>query len=159
MAIFVENSPRSRHRSTKHIKTSAILEESDFMARILVVDDDPVFGWLTQRRLQNVGHEVTLWNGPLGAFAELKKGQFDLLLVDLLMPGLSGADIVRMVRSRSGVPIKIILFSSLPEDDLAARARALDAEGGVDGFISKAELSRLVDVVSAALSRDAAAHS
>ncbi|MDI1483782.1 response regulator [Polyangium sp. y55x31] len=122
------------------------------MARILVVDDDTVFGWLTQRRLQNAGHIVDVRGGPMGVFADLSKGDYDLVLLDLRMPALSGADIVRMVRSRKGITTKIVLYSSVDEEELAERARTL----GVEGYATKGEMSRLLDVVRSVLGSNAA---
>ncbi|UQA57737.1 response regulator [Polyangium aurulentum] len=125
------------------------------MARILIVDDDPVFGGLTERRLERAGYAVSLRGGPLGTLAELKKGSFDLLLLDLRMPALSGADIVRMVQSRSGVrSTRIVLYSSVDTDTLGSIARSL----GVDGHASKsAPFTHLVGVIESVLARDAAA--
>ncbi len=121
------------------------------MARILIVDDDLVFGWMAQRRLQNAGHVAVVRGGPMGVFAELKHGGYDLLLLDLRMPALSGADVVRMLRSRSGVSTKIVLYSSVAEDELAEQARSL----GVEGYASKSKMSHMLDVVNAVLDQDA----
>jgi two-component system, OmpR family, response regulator len=125
------------------------------MARILVVDDDPVFGRLTQRRLERAGHAVALRDGPLGTLAELKRGSFELLVLDLRMPALSGADIVRMVHARSSGTrgIKIVLYSNVEHDTLASIASSL----GVEGHASKsAPFTLLVGVIEAALAREAA---
>jgi len=123
------------------------------MARILIVDDDAIFGWVTQRKLQKAGHVVAVRGGPLGAFADVKEGGYDLLLLDLRMPALSGADIVRMLRSRKGITTKIVLYSSADEDELAEQAQKL----GVEGYASKAQMSRLLDVISSVLAGRAAA--
>ena len=123
------------------------------MARILIVDDDSVFAWLTQRKLQNAGHVVAVRGGPMGAFADVKEGGYDLLLLDLRMPALSGADIVRMLRSRKGITTKIVLFSSADEEELAEQARKL----GVEGYASKAQMSHVLDVVNSVLRGGAAA--
>jgi len=68
------------------------------MKRILVIDD-----FATARRyhallLRNLGHEVIeAENGRLG-LAEVKKGQFDLIVLDLLMPELSGEEFLQVLR-------------------------------------------------------------
>lgn len=124
------------------------------MARILIVDDDPVFGRLTQRRLERAGHAVALREGPLGTLAELRKGSFELLVLDLRMPALSGADIVRMVHARSSGTrgTKIVLYSNVDRDALASIAGAL----GVEGHASKsAPFTQLVGVIESVLAREA----
>jgi CheY-like chemotaxis protein len=117
------------------------------MARILVVDDDAIFGRLTQRRLENAGHQTSTLDGPFGTIAELKKGAVDLLLLDVRMPALSGVDIVRMIRSRSALrDTRIVLYSSLDEDALDEIARKM----GVDGHVSKSSgFNRLLGVIDA----------
>jgi CheY-like chemotaxis protein len=125
------------------------------MARILIVDDDPVFGRLTQQRLERAGHAVALREGPLGTLAELKRGSFDLLLLDLRMPALSGTDIVRMIHARSSGArgIKIVLYSNVESDTLASLASSL----GVEGHASKSvPFTQLVGVIESALAKNAA---
>ncbi|MCC6558464.1 MAG: response regulator [Polyangiaceae bacterium] len=121
------------------------------MANILIVDDDAVFGMLTQWRLQRAGHTATLIAGPLGVMAELKKGDFDLVLLDLTMPLLSGADLVRMIRSRGAhASLKIVLYSSADEDKLIAAVEQL----GADGYARKSDkMKELVEAIDRVLER------
>jgi CheY-like chemotaxis protein len=122
------------------------------MARILIVDDDAIFGRLTQRRLEKAGHQAWVLDGPFGTIAELKKGAVDVLVLDVRMPALSGVDIVRMIRSRSALlrDMRIVLYSSLDEGALAELARTM----AVDGHVSKSSgLYRLLDVIDAIVAR------
>lgn len=121
------------------------------MATILLVDDDPIFNLLTRRRLERAGHAVTVIDGALGVMSALKGASFDLLLLDIFMPGLSGVDLVRMIRSRETLaPLKIVLHSSADEDRLAALAAQLE----VDGHVRKSgTMTELLDVIDAVLGR------
>jgi PAS domain S-box-containing protein len=68
-------------------------------AHILVVDDDPDVRWVTAECLRGIGHDVTEARNGGSALTILERGDpFDLLVMDLAMPGLSGAETVRLAR-------------------------------------------------------------
>ena len=121
------------------------------LPEILIVDDDPVFARLTRWRLERAGHTVTVIDGALGVMTALKASTFDLLLLDLFMPALTGVDLVRMIRSREAhAPLKIVLHSSADEDRLAALVRQFH----IDGYACKSStMKTLLDIVDAVLAR------
>jgi CheY-like chemotaxis protein len=82
------------------------------MARILVVDDDPAVRAAMQMVLEREGFEVnTVGDGPTG-IKLVAAEDFDLLLVDLFMPGMDGLETIRQVhRHKPGLPI--IMMSGL----------------------------------------------
>jgi PAS domain S-box-containing protein len=68
-------------------------------AHILVVDDDPDVRWVTAECLRGIGHDVTEARNGSSALTILERSDpFDLLVMDLAMPGLSGAETVRLAR-------------------------------------------------------------
>jgi CheY-like chemotaxis protein len=66
------------------------------MARILVVDDDPSVGAAVQMWLENKNYEVTLADGGVSGLNALANGDFDLMVVDIFMPGMNGFESVRV---------------------------------------------------------------
>jgi CheY-like chemotaxis protein len=80
------------------------------MARILVIDDDPLIRNLLQHMLERAGHEVTLAaDGDIG-ISVYRKQPADLVLTDLIMPGKEGIETIReLVQEFPGV--KIIAMS------------------------------------------------
>lgn len=68
-------------------------------ARLLLADDDLAIRVLTQAVLKRMGHDVWLATNGLDALAALHENDIDVLLTDLLMPGLSGFDLIQKVRS------------------------------------------------------------
>ena len=99
--------------------------------RILIVDDEPEDAELTRRRLASLGAEIQLHDGPEGAVEAMHSGQYDLVLLDVNMPGFSGLQILGAM-DKSRVRGKVVLFSSIEERGLQEMA----ASAGVD-YLSK----------------------
>ena len=100
--------------------------------RILVVDDEPSVRESVAYALEQEGFDVTLASN--GEDAETKiddDGAFDLLILDIMMPGKSGLDICREVRSQSAVPI-ILLTAKDAEVD-----KVVGLEVGADDYVTK----------------------
>jgi DNA-binding response OmpR family regulator len=100
--------------------------------RILIADDEPSVRDSVTYALQQDGYEVT--PAVDGSDAEAKLAgemEFDLLILDIMMPGRSGLDICREVRARSAVPI-IILTAKDAEVD-----KVVGLEVGADDYVTK----------------------
>jgi CheY-like chemotaxis protein len=104
------------------------------MARILVIDDDEVSIKITRLRLLSARFDVTFHQGPFGSLNAIRKGEYDLILLDIRMPGLDGPALMRLIRTTPGLErTKILLHSSMDEDALEEIVRAHRAHG----YISK----------------------
>ena len=100
--------------------------------RILIADDEPSVRDSVGYALAQEGFEVTPAVDGDDADAKLSNGvPFDLLILDIMMPGPSGLDICREVRSRSAVPI-IILTAKDAEVD-----KVVGLEVGADDYVTK----------------------
>ena len=99
--------------------------------RVLVVEDDQRLANLTARYLEAHGLHVTLAShGPAGV-AEVRRNNFDVVLLDLLLPGQNGLEVCREIRRHSDVPI--IMVTAL--DDEADRV--IGFEAGADDYVCK----------------------
>jgi len=101
-------------------------------ARILVVEDEAEVGDVIRDILRRDGHTVVYCSDGASALRALEADSFDAVFTDLGMPGLSGWDVVRMVKSRwPGTPVSLITGwgDSIDAADAARR--------GVDVLISK----------------------
>lgn len=103
------------------------------MARIILIDDDRVFARLVETRLRADGHEVHWNEGAFGALTEVRNGGYQVILVDVQMPGIEGPALVDCLRTRGIGESRIILMSSIPE----AKLRALAIQFGVDAYFPK----------------------
>jgi CheY-like chemotaxis protein len=79
-------------------------------ARILVLDDDDEVRTVTCETIKELGYEAVAVGDPVEALERLAEEQFDLLITDVAMPGLTGVEVAREIRS-SGNAIPIV-FSS-----------------------------------------------
>ncbi len=101
--------------------------------RILVIDDSPLVVEAVSDGLEDDG-VVVEGVVDLGAIDQSRSlDRFDLILIDVQMPAMFGDDVAIVMRAGRRVSTPIVLLSSLPEPELAVRAR----EAGADGFISK----------------------
>ncbi len=101
-------------------------------ARILVVDDDRAFRLSTAELLRQDGYQVISAGDGQEAVAELQKAPFDLMLLDLRMPGTDGLGVVEALR-RWGNNVPILMISGVGTIDSAVRALHL----GADDFLTK----------------------
>jgi two-component system, OmpR family, KDP operon response regulator KdpE len=101
------------------------------MGNILIVEDDPNIRKLVRVNLVKRGYTVSEAEDSHQALALFQDVPVDLVLLDLVLPGLSGVDICTWIRARSNVPI--IILSARLEEDL--KVAALDA--GADDYVTK----------------------
>jgi two-component system response regulator RegX3 len=100
--------------------------------RILIADDEPSVRDSVSYALQQEGYEVTAAVDGRDAEAKLAGDlPFDLLILDIMMPGRSGLDLCREVRTRSAVPI-IVLTAKDAEVD-----KVVGLEVGADDYVTK----------------------
>src|SRR5688572_20123571 len=99
--------------------------------RILVVEDDDRTAAALVLYLQHGGYEVVVAPTGLAALEEAVRFRPDLLVLDVMLPGLDGLEVCRTLRGRSGVPIIMLTARSTEEDTL----RGLGA--GADDYVTK----------------------
>ncbi|MGN6088049.1 MAG: response regulator transcription factor [Actinomycetes bacterium] len=129
------------------------------MGHILLADDDPDIRELVTLKLELSGHTVTAVVDGLSAWAALQQGAYDLLLLDVMMPGLSGEEVCRLLRaseplapvggSRPRLPV-LLLTAHAAVNDADLAASGLDVDGVVSKPFSPRELAARVDAVLAA---------
>ena len=77
-------------------------------ARVLVVDDDPALAEMLGIVLRGEGFEPSFCADGLRALDAFRETRPDLVLLDLMLPGLGGIDVCRQIRAESGVPIVML---------------------------------------------------
>ncbi|MGQ0848827.1 MAG: response regulator transcription factor [Actinomycetota bacterium] len=109
------------------------------MARILVADDAASVRMLLTRHLQAAGHEVLeVADGP-AAFELGSQGDIDLAVVDQLMPGMLGTEVIGQWREQ-GLRFPVLVLSALDDDDTTVRLFEVGADDYIRKPVSMAEL-------------------
>jgi two-component system response regulator MtrA len=99
--------------------------------RVLVVDDDAALAEMIGIVLGREGYEVVSWGAGSGAVEAFRANKPDLVLLDLMLPGVDGIEVGRRIRAESGVPIVMLTAKSDTEDIVAG------LEAGADDYIPK----------------------
>ena len=99
--------------------------------RILVIDDEPQITRVLRAALVAQGYDVRIANDPEEGLRTLREWSTDLLITDLMMPGMSGVEVCRAVRARAATPILVL---SVREHE-RSKVEALDA--GADDYVTK----------------------
>lgn len=101
------------------------------MTLVLVVDDEPSFTEALSVGLRREGFEVRTAADGRAALAEISESEPDLVLLDVMLPGMSGLDVCREIRKQSRVPVIMV----------TARVEEIDAvvglEVGADDYVAK----------------------
>ena len=114
------------------------------MAKILLIDDDVALRQFLQKALENGGHAVACLERAEGGADVLETGEFDLVLVDEHMPGLSGSEFLKVLR-KQGLGIPAILMTGYAKGEIIQAAKKLDVcvvgkpLGGYDEFWKELE--------------------
>jgi len=98
---------------------------------ILVVDDDKRLRELLRKYLAEQGFRVTVAGDAADARRKLEGIVFDLIVLDIMMPGESGLELTRSLRESNEVPVLLLTAMSEPEDRIAG------LEGGADDYLAK----------------------
>jgi DNA-binding response OmpR family regulator len=100
--------------------------------QVLVIEDDEDIAKLVKLQLTELSCNVTLVNDGVKGLAEAESKQYDLLVLDLMLPGMDGLEICRRVRSQDRYTPVLMLTSKSSELD-----RVLGLEMGADDYLTK----------------------
>ncbi|WP_192809171.1 response regulator transcription factor [Actinomadura montaniterrae] len=108
-----------------------MMSPKDHAGRVLVVDDDPTVAEVVARYLARDGHDVEcVADGP-AALRRARENSPDLVVLDLMLPGMDGLEVCRRLRATSAVPI-VMLTALGAETD-----RLVGLETGADDYVTK----------------------
>ncbi|MFZ5933269.1 response regulator transcription factor [Pseudomonas sp. HS6-2] len=104
---------------------------ANYISRILAIEDDPVLGAYLHEELQRGGFQVTWCRNGLDGLEAAGRQSFDVVLMDILLPGLNGLDALARLRQHSATPV--ILMSALG----AEADRISGFQRGADDYLPK----------------------
>ncbi len=101
------------------------------MTRVLIVEDEESYSDAMAFLLRKEGFEVTVADTGDGGLRSFERSGADLVLLDLMLPGMSGADVCRSLRRRSSVPVIMVTARDSEVD------KVVGLEIGADDYITK----------------------
>jgi len=101
--------------------------------KILIVEDDQVVREVLEYHLQNENDIITVATDGGDALEKIKLETPDLVVTDVMMPFVSGLELVEWIKENYNDQIKIIMLTSLGQEDVVLKAFSL----GVDDFLTK----------------------
>ena len=116
---------------TERVASEPIVRVDDASPHLLVVDDDRRLRALLQRYLLENGFRVTTASDAAEARTHLANLDFDLIIMDVMMPGESGLSLTANLRRNSDVPVLLLTALGGPEDRIAG------LESGADDYLPK----------------------
>ena len=120
-----------------------------FMTRVLVVEDEESFSDPLAYMLRREGYEVDIATTGTAGLEQFERSGADLVLLDLMLPGISGTELCRLLRQRSNVPIIMVTARDGEVD------KVVGLELGADDYVTKPFSSReLVARIRAVMRRN-----
>ncbi|HSX36958.1 MAG TPA: response regulator [Patescibacteria group bacterium] len=125
------------------------MDSQPIAKKVLIIEDEHFIGELYTRALGKAGYDVTVIADGQEALKAAQTNAYDIILLDLMIPNLTGIEILRLLRDPARVPrlsAKIIVTTNLEQrDDVRA-----DIEKQADGYVVKAEVTphELVEVLN-----------
>ena len=113
--------------------------------RVLVVDDEPGIGKVLSIKLRHSGFDVTTTTSGAEAIEIIRKQEPDIVLLDILMPDVTGMDVLDRVRAFSDVPI--VVFTAKP--DIVQFAMKLGANDSIAKPFNPDQVVKKIEAVLA----------
>ncbi|MBE9492474.1 MAG: response regulator [Bacteroidetes bacterium] len=112
---------------------SDLVDKNKKIIRVLVCEDDHMMLKLIEHKMASEGYEIVLAKDGKNASELLKKNDYDLIITDLLMPYMTGLELITLVRSKLSKNIPIIVLSRIGLENTVLKAFEL----GADDYIVK----------------------
>ena len=122
-------------------------EQPHTPASVLVVDDEPTIGEIVSRYLEHAGYAAEVVGDGHAALAAFGRRRPDLVVLDLMMPGIDGLEVMRRMREQQGARVAIILLTARGEESDRITGLQLGADDYVVKPFSPAELVARVGAV------------
>jgi two-component system phosphate regulon response regulator OmpR len=101
------------------------------MTRVLLIDDDEPLGALLQKYLGQFGFKLTSAATPESGLRQLRAETYDIVVLDVMLPGMDGFSVLRRIRESNGVPVVMLTARGDVTD------RIIGLESGADDYLPK----------------------
>ncbi|GAB4302498.1 MAG: response regulator transcription factor [Myxococcota bacterium] len=123
------------------------------MYKILVVEDEELIRTMIKINLSNEGHEVSAFSAAEGIFDELKNKRYDIILLDIMLPGITGIEALEKIR-KMGINTPVLMLTA--KTDVESKVASLEL--GSDDYLTKPfNMDELIARVKAIIRRSQSA--
>jgi DNA-binding response OmpR family regulator len=115
--------------------------------KVLCIEDESFISELYARALRREGYDVTTMISGIDGLRAAKTGNYDIIMLDLMIPGITGFEVLRRLKSeKPNLTSKILITTNLDQDD----ASRDEIETMADGYLIKAEFTprQLVSIIN-----------
>lgn len=114
--------------------------------KVLVVDDDQAICEFMETFLRNDGFEVKTLSDPTAAPEEVKNGGYHMVVLDLMMPGMDGVEVLEKIR-KVDTDVAVVIFTGYPSLETAVKSMKLDAVDYLQKPFNPDEFRQVIDRV------------
>jgi hypothetical protein len=119
-------------------KSESVAKNQEKSKRILLIEDEEVFIEIFGKRLQDAGYEVVSASNGAWGIKEAMEGKFDLIILDMVMPAMSGKEVVEKLKAEDGTRnIPIVVFSASVDQESQKEVEGM----GIEAFFLKTQLT------------------
>ena len=120
------------------VPNTPITSTSPKYKRVLCVEDEHFISELYTRALKKAGYEVTVSSDGIDGLEKAKTGQFDIILLDIMLPNVIGTDVLKQLKDPAlGLQSKVVITTNLVQKEEVRQ----EIEKQADGYIVKAEVT------------------
>ena len=116
------------------------------MANILLVEDDQMLREINSDILTSEGHAITTAVDGQDALTKIQSGKWDLILMDVLLPGMNGFEVIEKLKNEMHIQVDVplVFLTNMDEEKDKARAQALGGSYVIKGNLTPPDLVALV---------------
>lgn len=122
------------------MEPNTVITPGPQLRKVLCIEDEHFIGELYSRALTKVGYEVTVKNDGQEGLVEAQTNQYDIILLDLMVPSITGVEILGILRDpgkTTPLKAKIIITTNLEQREEIKNT----IESQADGYVVKAEIT------------------
>lgn len=131
-------------KNENNMKTNGIMTMGSSAKRILIVDDDEQVRNFVSAALRREGYSIIICSNGEEAISKLDQDKPQLVLLDILMPGINGMDVLQHLK-RMNKPPSVIMMTAVTDETISSRTMAL---GAWDYLVKPFALERLRELVA-----------
>ncbi|MDO8572774.1 MAG: response regulator [bacterium] len=127
-----------KHLADENSQVKKVMSKKNSDIKIMIVEDDPFLSSIASSRMEREGYKISVAMNGEEALTLLENNIPDLILLDIIMPGMNGFEVLKKIKSNERLKdVLIIIFSNLSQEHEIEEAKNL----GADDFLIKANFT------------------